>query len=140
MTLPLFGIASGCEGLADEPSRIVVRLRSLGAFEPSNEHDFFIVRSSSDLSRSADEQRRSIFVINDSLDVPASVASRFDRIFTVENEAQQHCPSDTIVWVNTPTGVYHLKGMRWYGNTNHGAYVCKKEGDEAGYRATRNGQ
>jgi hypothetical protein len=61
-------------------------------------------------------------------------------LFTVETEAQQHCPSDTVVWANTPTGVYHFKGMRWYGNTNHGAYVCKKEGDEAGYRATRNGQ
>jgi hypothetical protein len=62
------------------------------------------------------------------------------QLFTVETEAQQHCPSDTVVWVNTPTGVYHFKGMRWYGNTNHGAYVCKKEGDEAGYRSTRNGQ
>lgn len=62
------------------------------------------------------------------------------QLFTVESEAQQHCPSDTVVWVNTPTGIYHFKGMRWYANTNHGAYVCKKEGDEAGYRATRNGQ
>jgi len=62
------------------------------------------------------------------------------QLFTIETEAQKHCPSDTVVWVNTPTGIYHFKGMRWYGSTNHGAYVCKKEGDEAGYRATRNGQ
>lgn len=62
------------------------------------------------------------------------------QLFTVETEAQQRCPSDTVVWINTPTGIYHFKGMRWYGNTNHGAYVCKKEGDEAGYRATKNGQ
>lgn len=62
------------------------------------------------------------------------------QLFAVETEAQKHCPSDVVAWVNTPTRIYHLKGMRWYGNTNHGAYVCKKEGDQAGYRVTRNGQ
>jgi hypothetical protein len=62
------------------------------------------------------------------------------QLFAAETEAQKHCPADVVVWVNTPTGIYHLRGMRWYGNTNHGAYVCQKEGDQAGYRATRNGQ
>ena len=62
------------------------------------------------------------------------------QLFTAEAEAQQHCPADTVVWVNTPTGVYHFRGMRWYGATIRGAYVCQKEGDQAGYRATRNGQ
>jgi hypothetical protein len=62
------------------------------------------------------------------------------QLFAAETEAQKHCPADVVVWVNTPTGIYHLKGMRWYGNTNHGAYVCEKEGDQAGYRATKNGQ
>jgi hypothetical protein len=61
-------------------------------------------------------------------------------LFNTELEAQKHCPKDVVVWVNLPTGIYHLKGERWYGNTNHGAYVCEKEGDQAGYRATRNGQ
>ncbi len=62
------------------------------------------------------------------------------QLFAAETEAQKHCPADVVVWVNTPTAIYHLKGMRWYGNTSHGAYVCQKEGDQAGYRATRNGQ
>jgi hypothetical protein len=61
-------------------------------------------------------------------------------LFDDEAEAQKHCPNDIVVWVNTPSGVYHFKGMRWYGTTNHGAYVCQKDGDQAGYRATRNGQ
>jgi hypothetical protein len=30
--------------------------------------------------------------------------------------------------------------MRWYGNTKHGAYVCRKEADAAGDRDTHNGQ
>jgi hypothetical protein len=62
------------------------------------------------------------------------------QLFNIETEAQKHCRADIVVWVNTPSGIYHLKGMRWYGNTNHGAYVCQKEGDRAGYRPTRNGQ
>ena len=62
------------------------------------------------------------------------------QLFVTEVEAQKHCPTDTVVWVSTPTGIYHFRGMRWYGNTNHGAYVCQKEGDQSGFRATRNGQ
>jgi hypothetical protein len=42
--------------------------------------------------------------------------------------------------VNTKTGVYHLKGERWYGVTKDGAYVCRKEADAEGDRITRNGQ
>lgn len=61
-------------------------------------------------------------------------------MFDTEAAAQTHCPSDTVVWLNTKSGVYHEKGMRWYGRTKHGAYVCKKEADAAGYRDTRNGQ
>jgi hypothetical protein len=61
-------------------------------------------------------------------------------VFNNEQQAQQHCPADTVVWLNLPTGVYHFSGQRWYGNTKAGAYVCRKEADAAGDRATRNGQ
>ena|ERR1700722_7504027 len=61
-------------------------------------------------------------------------------LFQTEQSAQQHCPSDTVVWLNLPTGIYHFKGQRWYGNTKHGAYVCQKEADQADDRVTRNGQ
>lgn len=60
--------------------------------------------------------------------------------FQSEQQAQQHCPQDAVVWVNTQTGVYHLKGERWYGVTKSGAYVCRKEADAEGDRVTRNGQ
>jgi hypothetical protein len=60
--------------------------------------------------------------------------------FATEQQAQQHCPNDVVVWLNLPTGIYHLKGERWYGRTNNGAYVCEKEADAAGDRETRNGQ
>lgn len=61
-------------------------------------------------------------------------------LFPTEEQAQQHCPSDVVVWLNLPTHIYHWKDMRWYGNTKNGAYVCKKEADETGNRGTRNGQ
>ena len=61
-------------------------------------------------------------------------------MFAAESAAQAHCPSDTVVWLNTRTGIWHEKGMRWYGRTKDGAYVCRKEAAAAGYRDTRNGQ
>jgi len=39
-----------------------------------------------------------------------------------------------------PTGIYHEKGMRWYGRTKHGAYACRKEANAAGYWDAENGQ
>jgi hypothetical protein len=60
--------------------------------------------------------------------------------FQSEQQAQQHCPHDAVVWVNAKTGVYHLKGERWYGATKDGAYVCRKDADAEGDRMTRNGQ
>ena len=50
------------------------------------------------------------------------------------------CPGDQKVWVNTRTGIYHLQGERWYGNTKQGQYICKKSADAEGDRETRNGQ
>mgnify|MGYP001227086479 CR=1 FL=1 len=69
-----------------------------------------------------------------------TVASRTIPMFDTEAAAQRHCPSDQVVWLNTRSGIYHEKGMRWYGRTKQGAYVCRKEADAAGYRDTRNGQ
>ena len=60
--------------------------------------------------------------------------------FHSEQDAKQHCPNDTVVWVNTKTGVYHFKGERGYGVTKEGVYECRKEADAEGDRATKNGQ
>jgi hypothetical protein len=62
------------------------------------------------------------------------------RLFDTEAAAQRHCPSDVIVWLNTKTGIFHEKGMRWYGRTREGAYVCRREALADGDRDTRNGQ
>ena len=44
-------------------------------------------------------------------------------LFPNQKAAQQHCPADEVVWLNTKTGIWHSKGGRWYGNTKSGAFV-----------------
>jgi len=61
-------------------------------------------------------------------------------LFQNEQQAQKHCPQDTVVWLNLSSGIYHFRGQRWYANTNNGAFVCEREADLAGDRATLNGQ
>ena len=68
--------------------------------------------------------------------LPAFAADQFSS----EDAAQRHCPTDVVVWLNLPTSIYHFKGQRWYGKTKSGAYVCQKEADKDGARATRNGE
>jgi hypothetical protein len=60
--------------------------------------------------------------------------------FSGEAQAQQHCPTDTVVWLNLPTMIWHYKGERWYGRTKRGAFVCEKEAAAGGARPTHNGQ
>jgi hypothetical protein len=52
--------------------------------------------------------------------------------YDTEDEAQDHCPRDTVVWLNTTNDVWHEKGTRNYGNTYFGAYVCRHEAAAAG--------
>jgi hypothetical protein len=60
--------------------------------------------------------------------------------FPSEAAAQQHCPSDRVVWLSLPTGIWHRKGARWYGRTKNGAYVCEAEAAKEHNRPARNGQ
>ncbi len=58
-------------------------------------------------------------------------------LFQFEQQAKQHCPGDTIVWLSRASGTYSFAGERWYGSTKNGAFVCRREGDLAGYRPNR---
>lgn len=56
--------------------------------------------------------------------------------FPSEQAAKAHCPGDAIVWANLGgSKAYHLSGDRYYGKTKHGAFMCQKEADQAGYHA-----
>jgi hypothetical protein len=60
-------------------------------------------------------------------------------VYASEDQAQQHCPRDTIVWLNVETRAYSLKGQRSYGRGRNSAYACKSEADAAGARSSLNG-
>jgi hypothetical protein len=47
--------------------------------------------------------------------------------FVDEASAKARCPSDTVVWVNLPSKIYHFAGTKSYGTTKRGAYMCEKE-------------
>jgi hypothetical protein len=55
-------------------------------------------------------------------------------LYQFEQQAKQHCPGDTIVWLSPASGTYIFAGERWYGSTKRGAFICRREGDLAGYR------
>ncbi len=58
--------------------------------------------------------------------------------FASETEARSHCPSDTVVWANTRSHIYHFTGTADYGHTKTGAYMCEHETAAAGIRAAKN--
>jgi hypothetical protein len=57
--------------------------------------------------------------------------------YAIEAEAKAQCPSDTVVWVNQSSKVYHFAGTRNYGKTEKGAYMCEKEALAQGDRASK---
>jgi hypothetical protein len=58
--------------------------------------------------------------------------------FSSEAEAKGHCPSDTVVWVNVTSKIYHYVGYRSYGTTKNGAYMCERDTAVQGMRASKN--
>ena len=60
--------------------------------------------------------------------------------FAAEAEAKAHCPSDTVVWLNTKSHKYHYAGHKSYGTTKQGAYMCEADAKAAGNVAAKDEQ
>jgi hypothetical protein len=58
--------------------------------------------------------------------------------FASDQQARTRCPTDTVVWVNTRSRVYHFAGTHNYGHTKEGAYMCESDAKAAGDRAAMN--
>lgn len=57
--------------------------------------------------------------------------------YATELQARAQCPSDTVVWANTTSGIYHYTGTRYYGHTRRGAYMCEAQARADGFRPSR---
>jgi hypothetical protein len=70
----------------------------------------------------------------------ATAASNNIPTFSIEAQAQHHCPGDTVVWLDTRNDSYQMSGSRWYGKTQNGAFACQKDADRVGIRPELIGQ
>lgn len=52
--------------------------------------------------------------------------------FASENEARSSCRGDTVVWMNNRSHVFHIAGSPKFGNTKHGAFMCRGDAENAG--------
>jgi len=59
-------------------------------------------------------------------------------VFRTEEQAQTHCPKDTVVWLDAQSGIYYLKGRGSYGGSSAGRYACRAEADAAGMHGVPN--
>jgi hypothetical protein len=54
--------------------------------------------------------------------------------FRYEEQAQRHCPDDTVVWLDFRKRRYYSKHQKLYGRGFDGSYVCLKEAQGSFYR------
>ena len=58
--------------------------------------------------------------------------------FRTEQQAQEHCPNDDVVWVDPQSAAYNLKTSASYGRAGAGRYACRGEAENAGMRGMVN--
>src|SRR5450755_4641474 len=69
---------------------------------------------------------------------PAPAPATGANQFATETAAKARCPSDTVVYVNLKSKIYHFAGHKDYGNLKDGTYMCEKDTAGAGARAAKN--
>jgi hypothetical protein len=55
-------------------------------------------------------------------------------LFRLKLQAQQHCPNDTVVWLDLKRRIYYVQGQRQYGRGRTAVFVCRKEAQRSGNR------
>jgi hypothetical protein len=64
----------------------------------------------------------------------ANQASAQLTLFQTEMQAQQHCPNDTVVWLDFEKRIYYIQGQRLYAQGGTGTFVCREEARRSRYR------
>jgi hypothetical protein len=55
-------------------------------------------------------------------------------LFPNAAQAQQHCPNDSVVWLDFKKRIYYLEGQRQYARGRTATYVCREAARKNGYR------
>ena len=58
--------------------------------------------------------------------------------FRTEQQAQEHCPNDVVVWVDPQSAAYYLKTSASYARVGAGRYACRGEAEDAGMHGMAN--
>jgi hypothetical protein len=69
---------------------------------------------------------------------PAATAPIGVNQYSTEAQAKARCGSDTVVWANLDSKIYHFAGHKSYGHTKSGAYMCERDATQQGIRAAKN--
>lgn len=59
--------------------------------------------------------------------------------YETEAAARRGCGADAVVWANPDGLVFHASGMRSYGQTRPGNYMCRRAAERAGFRLVGSG-
>ena len=54
--------------------------------------------------------------------------------FRYQDQAQRHCPADTVVWLDFKKRRYYFGNQKLYGGGFHGSFVCLQEARRGDYR------
>src|SRR5665213_1221009 len=57
--------------------------------------------------------------------------------FTTEALAAAACPTDTVVWANNKSKIFHLKGTSSYGKGKNGTYMCETDATAEKFNPTK---
>jgi hypothetical protein len=57
--------------------------------------------------------------------------------FSTEAAAQASCATDTVVWANTKSKIFHLKGTATYGKGKNGTYMCQLDATAEKFNPTK---
>lgn len=54
--------------------------------------------------------------------------------FQYQDQAQRHCPSDKVVWLDFRKGIYYSGTQKHYRSGFDGSFVCREEARRSGFR------
>jgi hypothetical protein len=68
---------------------------------------------------------------------PKAAATPDPKRYTTEALAAAACPTDTVVWANTKSKIFHLKGTSSYGKGKNGTYMCETDATAEKFKPTK---